>query len=169
MGDKRRFDEFAKLISGLIPKNAVIADVASGKGYLQAALRQLGYSDVTSWDKRRKNASNRRGYRYGLFQWDKAPKYDAIVAMHPDEGTDHAILYAAKHGVPAIICPCCIKPSAEVYWGRHAFADWAAHLEGLALRLNCRVRWADLPISGRNRVLIVNGYHRAKADAPPVR
>ena len=56
MGDSRRFDLMAKLIEKHIPKGFTIGDIASGKGYLQAALRQRGYRNITSWDKRNKNA-----------------------------------------------------------------------------------------------------------------
>lgn len=155
MGDSRRFHEFVKVIRRIIPIDSNVADVAGGKGYLQAAMRQLGYDNVTSWDKRKKYASNRRGYRYGWFEWDTAPEYDAVVAMHPDEGTDHAILYAARHRVPAIVCPCCVKPSGEVYCGAHEFRAWCEHLERLATQRGCDVKWTALPINGRNLVMIV--------------
>lgn len=155
MGDARRFDTFAKLIAKNIPVTADIADVAGGKGYLQAALRQRGYKKVTSWDKRKRCATGRAGYRYGWFDHRTAPAYDAVVAMHPDEGTDEAIVYACKHRVPALVCPCCIKPSAEVYWGDGNYKDWCAHLTRLAVRGGMDVTWTTLPIQGRNDVMIL--------------
>ena len=156
MGDSRRFDEFAKLVARNIPREAHIVDVASGKGYLQAALHQLGYRFVTSWDKRHKNACNRRGYRYGYFDYKTASaEYQAVVAMHPDEGTDHAILYACKHRVPAIVCPCCILPHAEPFWGSYKYPLWLKHLEHLATSRGMRVQWTKLRISGRNDVMII--------------
>lgn len=155
MGDSRRFDLFAKLINKHIPKTAKIVDVAGGKGYLQAALRQLGYTDITSWDKRHKYAANRKGYRYGYFNWQAKEKYDAVVAMHPDEGTDHAILYAGKNRVPAIVCPCCIKPDATVFNGDHNFKTWCKHLEKLASKNGLEVIWTRLKMQGRSDVLII--------------
>ena len=47
MGDSHRFDLFAKLISTNFPnRDKRIVDVAGGKGYLRAALFQLGYKNV---------------------------------------------------------------------------------------------------------------------------
>ena len=155
MGDPRRFHAFSEIISQNIPNNFNIADIAGGKGYLQAALRQRGFPNITSWDKRKKMAANRKGYRYGFFDFQTAPKYEAVVAMHPDEGTDHAILYAAVNRVPAIICPCCTKPSACAYWGNHKYECWLNHLITLAEKNNLKVKHEKLKINGRNDVLII--------------
>jgi hypothetical protein len=156
MGDPRRFDLFAKLIAKHIPTSARIADVASGSGALQAALRQKGFRNVVSWDKRKRNAKTRAGYRYGYFNYENAPRdYDAVVAMHPDEATDHVILYAVKHRIPAIVCPCCVKPSACAYWGDHNEHPWVEHLRQLARKGRMEVTETMLPMSGRNRVLIM--------------
>ena len=155
MGDSRRFDLFAKLTERHVRKDAHIVDVASGKGYLQAALRRLGYTHVTSWDKRKKNGSNRRGYRYGYFDYRTKECYDAVLAMHPDEATDHAILYAAKHHVPALICPCCIKPSAQPYWGQHTYGAWVEYLAQTATQANLNVQETKLKMNGRSIVLIL--------------
>lgn len=153
MGDRRRFDLFSKLAEEHLNKDMKIIDVASGKGYLQAALRQRGFQEIISWDKRKKNASNRKGYRYGYFDWRTGEKYDAVIAMHPDEGTDHAIMYAAKHMVPALVCPCCIKPDASVYWGNHRFKNWVNHLKSLAN--NMLIQEVYLPMNGKSLVLIL--------------
>lgn len=157
MGDSRRFHFFAKLIERNLSNDINIADVAGGKGYLQAALRQLGYTQVTSWDKRNKyaNSSIKRSYRYGYFDYKTAPEYDAVVAMHPDEGTDHCIMYAGLHRVPSIICPCCVKPSAVTFWGRHDYHTWIKHLLNLCEQQKLKVTPANLPITGRNDVLII--------------
>jgi len=156
MGDSRRFDLFAQLIKKHLDKEMKIADVACGKGHLQAALYQEGFKKVTSWDKRKKTASNRRGYRYGYFHWKVKEKYDAIVALHPDEATDHSILYAAKHRIPALICPCCIKWDAVPYWGNGSRFDcWVKHLIILAEKRSMVVRQTVLKMHGRNLVLII--------------
>jgi len=154
MGDKRRFDLFSKLIEKHLDKNMKIVDVACGKGYLQAALLQKGFKNVISWDKRKKTAKNRRGYRYGYFDWRIKEKYDAVVAMHPDEGTDHSILYAVKNRVPALVCPCCIKWDAKVYWGDGSnFNNWVNHLIRIAENMTVEKQW--LRMNGRNLVLII--------------
>ena len=155
MGDPRRFNAFAKLVRRHLPLEARLADVAGGKGYLQAALRELGYRDVVSWDRRKRCATGRAGYRYGWFDHRSAPAYDAVVAMHPDEGTDHAIVYAAERRVPALICPCCIRPSATTYWGDGNYPDWCRHLETVARKGRLTVQWTQLPIVGRNDVMIL--------------
>ena len=111
MGDKRRFNKFANLINDLIlNKELSIIDVAAGKGHLQKALNEKGFRNVTSWDA--KNIKKGLKRRYGLFKCNEKQKFDVIVAMHPDEATDHSILYAGKNKKIAIVCPCCIKPDA---------------------------------------------------------
>ena len=157
MGDTRRFHLLAQLALKHIPLGANVVDIAGGKGYLQAALRQAGYTQVTSWDKRPKYANSRRRlYRYGYFDWQRAPNYGAVVAMHPDEGTDHAVLYAASRGLPGLICPCCIKPDAVAFWQNYKFDLWCRHLEGLALRYERQVIWTRLPMNGRSEVMIIH-------------
>lgn len=158
MGDRRRFDLFASLIAERFPERRLyIADVASGKGALQAALRQRGYNAVTSWDRRKRNAKTRRGYRYGWFDYRSAPRdYDLVVAMHPDEATDQVIAYAAKHGKPFVVCPCCIKPTASTFWEQHCYAAWLDHLERFATEDGLAVERVALPMDGR-KVCLVGG------------
>lgn len=43
MGDRRRFDLFAKMIMREFPAARRIADVAGGRGWIQVALRELGH------------------------------------------------------------------------------------------------------------------------------
>ena len=157
MGDSKRFDLFGKLISKQLDPAMSIVDVAGGKGYLQASLRQLGYSKIETWDKRLATARkvHRNGYRFGYFDFKTAPKYDAVVAMHPDEGTDHCILYAGLHRVPAIICPCCIKPSAVQFWDNRNYTKWLKHLMTLAENQNLNVEQFKLPMNGKNDVLVL--------------
>ena len=154
MGDNRRFDLFAKLAERHVPKSAKIVDVAGGKGHLQAALRQRGYKNVTSWDKRKRTASNRQGHRYGYFSHAVGEQYEAVLAMHPDEATDHAILYAAKHRCIALVCPCCVKWSATPYWGPRKYPHWIKHLKQLASKGRLDVQETALKMNGKNLVLI---------------
>ena len=167
MGDPARFRLFADLIAREFPdRSAPIADVAGGKGYLKAALYQQGYRHVTCWDVRRRLAKGRPGQRYQRFDHANAPRgYRLVVAMHPDEATDHVILYAAKHRVPAVVCPCCVKPSAAPYdgssqarpWNGRGGDDWPhwnRHLAELARKGGLRVTTETLPMDGRNVVLV---------------
>ncbi len=153
MGDPARFRKFAELVKGTHPRRDLrIVDVAAGKGALQANLRQEGYTDIVSFDKRKRCARPRRFYRYAWFQYNCGLDFDLVLAMHPDEGTDHAILYAAKHRVPFLVCPCCILPSASLFWDRKNFAGWVAHLTALASQTHA-VEEVLLPIAGKNLVL----------------
>lgn len=156
MGDRKRFGEFTKLIERVAPDRATrIADVAGGKGYLQAALRSAGYSRVVTFDKRRKLAhpAKQDRYRYKWFSYAQhAGEFDLVAAMHPDEGTDHSVLYAVRNRVPFLVCPCCILPSASCFWDRKNFAGWVAHLKQLAAATH-EVEEVLLPIAGKNLVL----------------
>jgi len=67
MGDSRRFDLFAKLATKYFPKSYRIADVAGGAGYLRLALREMGYNNVETWDKRFRHIKGRQRYQY--FNW----------------------------------------------------------------------------------------------------
>lgn len=157
MGDSHRFDLFGKLIAENLDPEISIADVAGGKGYLQASLRQRGFKKIETWDKRLATARkvHRNGYRFGYFDYKTAPKYDAVVAMHPDEGTDHCIMYAGLHRVPAIICPCCVKPSAVQFWETRKYNAWLDHLIKLAEQQNLTIQQKRLSMNGRNDVLIL--------------
>lgn len=156
MGDSRRFELFGALCGRNLHPQMRIADVAAGKGYLQANLHERGFVHVESWDRRPRMAKGRRTYRYGYFNYRTAPKYDAVVALHPDEGTDHAILYAGIQRVPAIICPCCATPSAVAYWGaRGGYVEWMRHLIRLAESCALHVTHTELRMTGRNQVLIL--------------
>ena len=155
MGDPRRFDAFARLIEHEFDPTWTIADVAGGKGILQAALRERGFHRITTWDRRRRTVYSRHGHRYGYFTHTTAARYDALLAMHPDEASDHAILYAGHHQIPALLCPCCVRPSAIGFWKAAQYHLWCAHLEQLARDAQLHVTWTTLPIYGRRDVMIL--------------
>lgn len=156
MGDSRRFDLFADLIAKGFPDLSIrIADVAAGKGHLKAALYRHGYRSVTAWDRRRQLAKARSGQKYELFDFRYAPRdYRLVVGMHPDEASDHIILYAVRHKVPFAICPCCVKPSAAPFDGPANFTQWFRHLRRLAEIGNMTVEDHHLKMDGKNAVLI---------------
>jgi hypothetical protein len=153
MGDSHRFDLFAKMVSNNFPnRQARIVDVAGGKGFLKQALIQLGYKNVITMDKNRKAAKKQsKDYKYGYFSHTTHERFDCVCAMHPDEATDHAILYAVTHKVPAFVCPCCIKPDAVLFNQNHKFNNWVDHLKKLAKGMD--VQELYLRMSGRNLVL----------------
>lgn len=155
MGDSRRFDLFAKLISKNISKTSKVADVSGGQGYLQVALRENGFSNIITYDKRKNHVNKKDQRKYQYFDYRTEDKFDAIVAMHPDEGTDHALMYAIVNKVPAIICPCCIKPHAVPFWDKHNFTNWKKHLQKLAEKYGAEVIWTRLKMAGKNEVMII--------------
>jgi len=155
MGDSRRFSLMADLVRQYVPRrDTLIADVAGGGGGLQAALRGLGYRNVLSIDRRQKYASGRSGYRYGLFNYKYSDTFGLVVGMHPDEATDHIVLYGRERNIPWIVCPCCVRPSAASYGdGRNDYHRWIAHLRALGGG-STKVVTVNLPMTGRGIVLL---------------
>lgn len=148
MGDSRRFNLFAQKIKERLNPDFEIADIAGGKGTLRLALADYGFKNVETWDKRHRHLKGKQ--RFAYFDYKSAPEYKAVVAMHPDEGTDHAILYAAKHSVPACVCPCCAKGSAVVYWGANSYKNWVKHLLKLAEENGLKYQHEVMKFNGRN-------------------
>lgn len=155
MGDPRRFDLFSRVISGEFSDRTLrIADVAGGKGYLQIALRERGFSRVTTFDKRHKRAGRSLDYTYRFFGESVREDFHLIVGMHPDEATDEIIAAAHRRKVPFAICPCCVRPSAYAYWGDTNSSDWRRHLSEKAASLGFEVSRYRLRMDGANHVII---------------
>ncbi len=156
MGDKRRFYELAKFIKNNFPdENLKIADIASGKGYLQVALREQGYKHVISYDKRSKNTVNKKKYKqvYRLFSNKETTEFNLLVGLHPDEATDVIITEAARRKISFVIVPCCTKTTVTTFWGHNSYANWMKHLEDYAKLLKFNITTTRIPISGRNVVM----------------
>jgi hypothetical protein len=155
MGDSRRFDMFAKLVKrNFNPRQyKFIADIAGGQGYLQLALKENGFENVLTFDVRR-NRLRKLNYRTRFFDESIRDEFDLIVGMHPDEATDVIIAEAAKRKIPFVICPCCIKPTATVFWGSHAFGSWFDHLKRFAMKLGFICTEEKLPMNGKSWCLI---------------
>jgi hypothetical protein len=149
MGDSARHRVFADYITTRWPdRNLRIADVAGGHGSLNAELYRRGYQRVTTFDKRRGRWTERRHYRYGLFSVPDAADFDLLVGMHPDEATDVILAASAAHHVPAVVVPCCPRPTIWDYTGRGQ-DEWIAHL-----RKHSGAQEDLLPIRGANRMLV---------------
>lgn len=158
MGDPARFRLLADLIAERFTPSKT-ADVAGGKGLLRSQLSTRGFSNVTTIDHRKRLAKGRPGQHYGLFDWRTSEDYDLIVGMHPDEASDHIVLYAAERRVPFVLCPCCVKPSAaplsfEYLSNSRSQPQWFTHLSALAQARRMIVEWLYLPMRGANLVLI---------------
>lgn len=159
MGDNRRFNLFAELISKQLPPNLYknIADVAGGKGYLQFALKQKGYKNIITFDKRKKEKRvnvNNLNYSYRFFSSNIKEDFDLLVGMHPDESTDLIIVEAIKRSIPFIICPCCVKPYAVIFNKQHNYTNWIEHLKNIATKANYDVQEFALKMTGKNIVLM---------------
>jgi hypothetical protein len=155
MGDARRFRLLADLVHERFAayRKSKIADVAPGKGQLQAELRRRGFRNIISFDKRKGFAGDREIYRYGYFNCRSTERFDMVVGMHPDEGTDHIVLYGRWFSVPWVVCPCCVRPSGAEYGsGANDYWRWVAHLRAIGGGPSL-VDTITLPMAGRNIVL----------------
>lgn len=154
MGDPRRFTRFAELIKTQFPNAKNIADVAGGKGYLQLALKEKGYENVTTFDKRKHRCRRNIKFKHLYFSEKIKERFDLIVGMHPDEATDVIVVEASKRKIPFAIVPCCVKPTASIVHGQYNYTNWIKHLKQLAERKNFKVQELNLRITGKRLVII---------------
>lgn len=144
MADVRRFDLFAKLVTERFAAPR-IWDIAGGQGRLNAALTALG-REVTTFDNRWKRLPNLR-YEERFLTMDEPCRCDLLVGMHPDDATRIAIEYAALHRIPVAVVPCCSDNTMS-------YKPWVRYLAELAEEGGLRVELIDLPMTGRNRVVL---------------
>lgn len=152
MGDSRRFKVFADLIHQKFPDVEKIADVAGGKGTLQEELNKFGY-DVTTFDKN-KDTSRKIKYVRKYFNENIEEEFDLLVGLHPDEATDIIIREASRRGIPFMICPCCVMPTAWQIKTPTDFDSWYNHLRMKASSLDFNTTTVYSKMKGMNRVLI---------------
>jgi len=165
MGDRARHRVFADYIADRWPDRSMrVADVAGGHGSLNAELWRRGYRSVTTFDKRRGRWTERPHYRYGDFTVADAAEFDLLVGMHPDEATDVILAASGVHDVPAVVVPCCPRPTVWDYTGRGQ-DEWIAHL-----RHHSGAHEDLLPMRGANRVLVSGASERpcARIERIPV-
>lgn len=160
MGDKRRFDLFAKFVANQVPPGrragVRVADVAAGKGYLSWALREQGFRHIVPFEPRpRRGGQVRRlNMRVQEFAPAMARDFDVIVGMHPDAATDCILSGAAISGALAVVCPCCVRPNAWSYWGNKASRSaWVRHLVDRSRASGLNLAQTSLPMVGSNVVL----------------
>lgn len=144
MADKRRFDLFADLLTKRFPEAHRVFDVAGGMGRLNAALTARG-RQVLTFDTRWKRVEV--PYAERRFTIDEPCACDLVVGMHPDGATRVILEYAARHGRPFAVVPCCSDNGMP-------YRPWVRHLATLATDLGLRVDEVDLPMQGRARVLL---------------
>ncbi|MBE2248412.1 MAG: hypothetical protein IAE78_02610 [Myxococcus sp.] len=144
MADKRRFDLFADLLVARFPDAKRVFDVAGGMGKLNEALVARGRECVT-FDRRHKHLPV--AYAEREFTLDEPCAADLVVGMHADGATRVIIEYAARHGLPFAVVPCCSDNSMP-------YKPWMRHLAALGTSLGLTVEELELPMEGRARVLL---------------
>lgn len=144
MADKRRFDLFADLLVAKYPEALRIFDVAGGMGKLNESLIARGRT-CTTFDMRHKHLDVQFAERQ--FTLEEPCAADLVVGMHADGATRIIIEYAAKHGVPFAVVPCCSDNSMP-------YKPWMRHLNELAQSLGLATEEVELPMEGRSKVLL---------------
>jgi hypothetical protein len=143
VGDKRRFDAFARYIVERFPAPRIY-DVAGGMGKLNLALTGLGRSVVT-FDRKPKKLDIE--FEERRFTLEEPAGCDLVVGLHADGATRVIIEYAAKNKLPFAVVPCCSDNGMS-------YKPWVRHLVALAQEKGfARVEEHDLPIEGRARVV----------------
>ncbi|MEW5847854.1 MAG: hypothetical protein AB2A00_03530 [Myxococcota bacterium] len=150
MADKRRFDLFARFLVERFDAPRIY-DVAGGMGRLNEALTRLG-RQVTTFDQRHKHLDVTFAER--PFTLAEPCHCELVVGMHPDGATRIIVEYAAAHGIPFAVVPCCSDNSMS-------YKPWMRHLAELARASGfTTVEEAALPMEGRARVLYGSGVPR---------
>jgi hypothetical protein len=144
MADKRRFDLFADLLIRRFPRAARVFDVAGGQGKLNESLTARSRTCLT-FDRRHKHLDVPFCERE--FTLEEPCGADLVVGMHADGATRIIIEYAARHGIPCAVVPCCSDNSMP-------YNPWMRHLTELAQSLGLKTEEVTLPMEGRARVLI---------------
>jgi hypothetical protein len=144
MADKRRFELFARFLAARFPGARRVFDIAGGMGRLNEELSALG-REVLTFDSRHNRLKVRFVERH--FGLDEPCECDLVVGMHPDGATRVIVEYAARRGVPFAVVPCCSDNGMS-------YRPWMRHLAELARERGMAVEEAELPMAGRNRVIV---------------
>ena len=164
--DNRRFQAFADFIHKTYSHARKVADIGGGHGHLSYHLRDLGY-DATIIDRRDMHLPRklRRALRKLSVKQERLVEiprmvcdvqdadlqaFDVLVALHPDEATEHTIRAAIDLDKELAIVPCCVFPMDGV---KRSEENWREYLTSLSED----IQTATLPIRGANVVL----YRRA--------
>src|SRR5688500_5799224 len=126
MGDRRRFEVFARFLRTTFPTATTVADVAGGHGELAFWLADLGLhptiidprpATFPRWIHR---TLRKRALRHGRplsierrlasVEDVHLRRFDLVAALHPDAATEPAFRAAVAHGVDFAVVPCCVFP-----------------------------------------------------------
>ncbi len=144
MGDLQRFDRFADFLVREFPAAERIWDIAGGMGKLNEALTAHGRT-VLTFDVRPKHLPVAFAER--LLTLAEPCTADLLVGLHPDGATRIIVDYAALHHLPFAVIPCCSDNSMP-------YKPWVRHIGEIARNAGFVVSEADLPITGRKRVVV---------------
>jgi hypothetical protein len=160
--ERRRFHVFAQFIHETFPEAKNIADVAGGVGILSYYLFEFGHTPtiidcrrtrLTNYYRRRlRKQSLKEGRDIRIKRFVKRVEeidlsaFDLIVALHPDQATEHAVRDAVKCGKSFAVVPCCVFPIDGV---RRTQEGWKDYLSSFAPG----VARTTLPMDGANVVL----------------
>ena len=173
VNDRRRFQAFADFIHQTYPHVHKIADVAGGRGGVSFHLYQLGYA-ATIIDKRdahlpgqMQRKLRKQSVEQGRLveiprvvervQQVDLRSFDLIVALHPDEATEHVIRAAIEHGKDFAVVPCCVFPMDGVKRNKE---EWKEYL----ISLSPDIMTTSLPIQGDNVVLYRSSHTGSRAS-----
>ncbi|MBI5608088.1 MAG: hypothetical protein HY902_04350 [Deltaproteobacteria bacterium] len=144
MADHARFDLFADFLTQRFAAPR-IWDVAGGMGKLNQALVARG-RQCTTFDVRWKHLPN-LDYREQLLELSEPCQCDLIVGLHADGATRIIVEYAAQHGIPFAIVPCCSDNGMP-------YKPWLRHLAELAQDLGMATERRDLAMRGRCTMIV---------------
>lgn len=159
MADKRRFTLFADFIQASFPAARRVFDVAGGQGRLNEVLTARGL-ECTTFDRRVKHLPVRYCERELLPEEPCA--CDVVVGLHPDGATRAIVDYAARHGIPFAVVPCCSDNSMP-------YNPWMRHIAELGRGHGFMVWEATLPMEGRARVVVGTPAVSAATGTPEAR
>jgi hypothetical protein len=168
--DGRRFRVFAEFIHKTYPQVHRVADVAGGHGGVSFHLYRFGYAATIIDERdvhlpgRLKRVLRKESVKQGrIVEIPRLVKrvqdvdlgsYDLIVALHPDEATEHVVRAGIEHGKDFAVVPCCVFPLDGV---RRSREEWREYL----ISLSPDIKTAQLPIDGANVVL----YRRSPTES----
>lgn len=144
-------------------KGLTVLDVGGGRGQLSDLLVEKGAHCILV-DPRVAPARPERFVRLqASFDWEKGlpahvleagRRVDLVLAMHADQGTEHALRFALRHSCAYAIVPCCVYPTLNP---ERCFKDggvrkWSTFVKYL-LSLDSEAQMVRLSFSGRSVVI----------------
>ncbi len=155
-GDPDRFEAVATFVAEEFGRAVrYVADVAGGQGQLSRELRKRHGYEAEVVDPRPHRLRGVSGAAE-LFTPDRAPYYDLVIGLHPDEATRAVVESAIVR--PIVIVPCCNFWDRDRKLGRDALI---AEIEGWLGAHGIASRRAQLSFAGPMNIAIVTSQRGA--------